>query len=148
MRSASKRAMRKSGRGAPERANTEIEVRFRVADGARLMRQLARLKAKPTRARVHEMNTLYDTADGNLSRHGQMLRLRVERPAARANGAGKRGKTATGKSESCTWLTLKGPANGAKASELGRYKVREEHELRIFDHQEMPKILEALGLRP
>jgi adenylate cyclase class 2 len=141
--------MRKSGRGAPGRANTEVEVKLRVADGPRLLRQLARLKAKLTRARVHERNTLYDTPNGDLARHGQMLRLRVESPAARANGTGKRRKTARGKPESCTWLTLKGPANGAKASNPGRYKVRQERELRIFDHpEEMPKILEALGLRP
>jgi len=50
-------------------------------------------------------------------------------------------------SEISAWLTFKGPPNGAQASEPGQYKIREEHELRISDYQEVPKILEALGLR-
>lgn len=52
------------------------------------------------------------------------------------------------KPEIRAWLTFKGPAKGAGANEAGPYKVREEHEVRIFDHEEMPRILEALGLRP
>ncbi len=83
MRSASKTGLRKSGGRGGGRAHTEIEVKLRVPDERRLLRQLARLEAKLVRGRVHEMNTLYDTPDGNLARHGQMLRLRVERPASR-----------------------------------------------------------------
>jgi adenylate cyclase class 2 len=148
MRSASKTALRKSGRVAAKKTKTEIEVKLRVADAPRLLRQLARLGARLTRPRVHEMNTLYDTPDGNLARQGRMVRLRVERPAARPEGAGKGRKMAKEKPEICALLTFKGPEKGARANAPGRYKVREEHELRIFDHQEMPKILEALGLRP
>src|SRR5207248_10996663 len=91
VRSAGKKGLRKSARGAPKRANpkranakrasVETEVKLRVPERPRLLRQLARLKAKLIRARVHEMNTLYDTREGNLARHGQMLRIRVERPA-------------------------------------------------------------------
>jgi adenylate cyclase class 2 len=148
MRSASKTGLRKSARRAREKAHTEIEVKLRIPDGQRLLRHLARLKAKLTRGRVHEMNTLYDTPDGDLARQGQMLRLRVERPAGHADGAGKARKVAKEKPEIYAWLTFKGPAKGAQANEPGRYKVREEHELRIADHQEMPRILAALGLRP
>jgi adenylate cyclase class 2 len=148
MRSASKTALRKSGRGAPKRAGTEIEVKLRIADRRQLLQRLARLKAKLVVPRVHEANTLYDTAEGHLARHGQMLRIRVERPAARANGAGKARKMGTKRPEISALLTFKGPAKGAKANEPGRYKVREEHELRIADHEELPRILEALGLRP
>jgi adenylate cyclase, class 2 len=147
MRSASKTALRKSGRMALKKANTEIEVKLRIRDGRRLLRQLARLKAKLTHARVHEMNTLYDTPDGNLARHGRMLRLRVERPAGRPDGPRKTRKTGTEGPEISALLTFKGPPNGAQASEPGRYKIREEHELHISDCQEVPKILEALGLR-
>jgi adenylate cyclase class 2 len=148
MRLASKTRLRKSvGRG-PEKANTEIEVKLRIPDESRLLGQLARLKAKCTGARVREMNTLYDTADGNLARHGRMLRLRVERPAPRTDGAGKARKMSDDKSKISALLTFKGPARGARAGRPEQYKVREEHELHISDHEEMPRILAALGLRP
>src|SRR5579864_5484819 len=93
MRSASKTALRKSGHDAPKRTGTEIEVKLRIANRRQLLRRLAQLKAKLISARVREMNTLYDTAGGHLARRGQMLRLRVERAAARGNGAGKARKT-------------------------------------------------------
>jgi adenylate cyclase, class 2 len=110
--------------------------------------QFARLKAKLIAPRVHEMNTLYDTPDGKLARQGQMLRLRVERRARRTDRAEKKSKGAGVPA----LLTFKGPGlpgkGGPKRASAGRYKIREEHELRIGDHEEMPRILEALGLRP
>ncbi|PYU21294.1 MAG: hypothetical protein DMG32_20960 [Acidobacteria bacterium] len=148
MRSASKTGLRKSGRGARKRAKTEIEIKLRVTDVPRLLGQLARLKAKLIGARVHEMNTLYDTPDGRLARHGQMLRIRVERPAPGADRVGRAHKMSKEKSEISALLTFKGPARGLQANERGRYKIREEHELPIFDHEEMSRILEALGMRP
>jgi adenylate cyclase class 2 len=147
MRSASKTGLRKSGCRTPKSAKTEIEVKLRIRDGRRLLHQLGRLKAKLTHARVHEMNTLYDTPHGNLARHGRMLRLRVERPAGRPDGPRKTRKMGTQGSEISAWLTFKGLPNGAQARNPGQYKIREEHELRISDCQEAPKILEALGLR-
>jgi adenylate cyclase class IV len=152
MRSASKTARRKSGRSGPKSARTEIEVKLRIADRRGLLRQLARLKAKLIAPRVHEMNTLYDTQDGKLARQGQMLRLRVERLAHGAPGAGKRSKH-PGVS---ALLTYKGPGASSKkgsrraprAASTARYKIREEHELRLGNHEEMPRILEALGLHP
>ena len=148
MRSASKTRLRKSGRRVAKRAGTEIEVKLRIADQRQFLRQLKRLKAKLTRPRVHEMNTLYDTPEAQLARKGQMLRIRVERTAARAESALTKRKMAGEKSEISALLTFKEPVTRAKANEPGRYKVREEHEVRISDHEEMPKILQALGLRP
>src|SRR5579872_1521513 len=148
MRSASKTALRKSSRGVPQRADTEIEVKLPIADRRQLLQRLARLKAKLIAARVHEANTLFDTADGHLARHGQMLRLRIERPAGRANRAGKAPKMGKQTQEISALLTFKGPAKGTKANQPSGYKIREEHELRIADHPELPRILEALGLRP
>jgi adenylate cyclase, class 2 len=148
MRSASKTRLRKSGQRASRKDDTEIEVKLRIADRRQLLRKLARLKAKVTRARVHEMNTLYDTREGQLARKGEMLRVRVERPADRAGGAGKRHKAASEGAGISALLTFKGPVSGPKANKPGRYKIREEHELRIYSHKQMPKILEALGLRP
>ena len=140
--------MRKSGRAASQNASTEIEIKLRVADASRFLRQLARLKARLTHRRVHEMNTLYDTPDANLARRGRMLRLRVEHPAPRASGTKKPRKLARARPEISALLTFKGPAKGAPAEEQGGYKVREEHEVRISDHGGLPKILESLGLRP
>jgi adenylate cyclase class 2 len=142
MRSASKTGLRKSDRRAGKKSNTEIEVKLRIGDRRGFLRQLSRLKAKLTRARVHEMNTLYDTGDGQLARQGQMLRLRVEGPA------GRQPEFAKGRPASTGVLTFKGPANGAETNNPEPYKVREEHELRISNPEEMPKIFEALGLRP
>ena len=158
MRLASKRGLRKSRGARGKRAHTEIEVKLRVPDKRRLLRQLAQLKPKLLRARVHEMNTLYDTPDGSLARHGQMLRLRVERPASRAQGAGGKRKTGSRKARIPVLLTFKVPAKGGpakegsakgrKASKPGAYKIREENELRIPDRGDALRILEALGVRP
>jgi adenylate cyclase, class 2 len=148
MRSASKTTVRKSGSVATRNANTEVEIKLRIHDLPRVLRQLARHKAKLMHARVREMNTLYDTPEAHLARHGRMLRLRVEYPAGHGNGRLKARKRGDGKRPSSALLTFKGPAKGTKANERGRYKVREEHELRISDYQGLPKILQALGLRP
>jgi adenylate cyclase class 2 len=148
MRLASKRGLRKSRGAAGERAHTEIEVKLRIPDKRPLLRQLARLEAKLISARVHEMNTLYDTADGNLARHGQMLRLRVERPASRAAEAGTKRKADAGERGNAVLLTLKGPPKGERAKGPGRYKIREENEVRIPDRGEALMILKALGVRP
>jgi adenylate cyclase class 2 len=148
MRSASKTRLRKSERRADKKSNTEIEIKLRIGDRRGFLRQLARLKAKLTRVRVHEMNTLYDTSDGQLARHGQMLRLRVESAARGGPGAGQRRKVAKDRAASTGLLTFKGPENGAETNNPEPYKVREEHELCISNPEEMSKIFEALGLRP
>jgi adenylate cyclase class 2 len=150
MHSASKTALRKSARRAGKTADTEIEVKLRISDRRRLLRQLTRLKAKLRHARVREMNTLYDTDDGQLARRGQMLRLRVESAARGGLRAGQRRKVAKDRPRpsNSAVLTFKGPVNGAEASKPERYKIREEHELRISNPEQMPKIFEALGLRP
>ena len=94
------------------------------------------------------MNTLYDTDDGRLMRHGQMLRLRVERPAGRAHRGGRGRKFAKENTANGAVLTFKGPVNGVETNQPEPYKVREEHELRISNTQEMSRVFEALGLRP
>jgi adenylate cyclase, class 2 len=156
MRSASKTAARKSGRSAPKGGRTETEIKLRIGDRRALLRQLAGLKAKLIAPRVHEMNTLYDTQDGKLAGQAQMLRLRVERVTHGATGRRKRSKgdgisallTFKGPGTSLRKGSKKGSKRAPKPASGARYKVREEHELRIADHEEMPRILEALGLRP
>jgi adenylate cyclase class 2 len=161
MRAASKTGLRKSPGGAGGKAQTEIEVKLRVADRRRLLRQLARLRAELTGARVHEMNTLYDTAEGNLARQGRMLRVRVERPASGSKPSGKiRQGQARGVSDFSAVLTFKGPVGPPRpeakraAEEIRKkerapaYKIREEHEIRVSDQEEVSRIIEGLGFRP
>jgi adenylate cyclase, class 2 len=139
-------------RNYPETSHAEIEIKLRVADRAAVLRRLAKLKAHLQIARTHEMNTLYDTADGQLRRGGQLLRIRVERPAPR--GAKK---PAARKRPTNIVLTHKGPAQasgeGGKvshgtSSEGRAYKVRQEREVNVTDADVMAAILAAMGLQP
>ena len=62
----------------------EIEIKLAIKDTKRLLRGLKRLGAKARDAkcpRVHEMNLIFDTPDGGLAKHGQLLRIRRETPA-------------------------------------------------------------------
>jgi adenylate cyclase class IV len=141
----------------------EVEVKLRVADRKALLRRLARLNARCVWPRVHEMNTLYDTLDGALARRRQMLRIRVERTASRSK-SGRAGR----KSELVT-LTYKGPVERRATLERelrgdtsssnsrpdavgnldgGRYKVRDEREVRLDDAGAGAHLLEAFGLGP
>ncbi|MFZ0819614.1 MAG: class IV adenylate cyclase [Candidatus Acidiferrales bacterium] len=115
-------------------------MKLRMHDAARARKMLAKIGAKPVRhaasgkdGRCHELNTLFDTPQGGFARHGQLLRLRVETPAARNSKAPSR-----------AILTYKGPAEGPAKS---RFKEREEHEVIVADAGAMHRILEALGLR-
>lgn len=142
----------------------EVEVKLRVADREALLRRLARLNARCVRPRVHEMNTLYDTLDGALARREQMLRIRVERTASRSK-SGRAGR----KSDELVTLTYKGPVERAAPLERGlrgdtsssnsgpdavgnldggRYKVRDEREVRLDDAGAGAHLLEAFGLGP
>jgi adenylate cyclase class IV len=126
-----------------EHAGKEVEIKLRVADLAAMKRALARAKAKPVGAgkgRVYEMNTLFDTPDGGLAKHGQLLRIRVETPEGRGAKA-KQGRTV---------FTYKGPSaqDTAASAALGRrYKVRDEYEVEAADEAGLRAILEAIGLR-
>ncbi len=124
--------------------NQEVEVKLRVPDLAALRRRLARLGLRPaTKGRVYERNTLFDTPQGGLAKHGQLLRLRVEEPPEKSSGMG------AGK-DHLALLTYKGPSEQAtpeQAAQARRYKVREEIEAGVADPEQLRAILEALGLR-
>jgi len=115
----------------------EIEVKLRVADVAALRRRLTKLGARAAGSgRVHEMNAVFDTPQGGLAKHGQLLRIRVVE-----GGKGGRGKDAQR-----AVLTFKGASEKAEG-DAGRYKVREEKEVELTDADGLREILEALGLR-
>ena len=98
----------------------ETEIKLRIAGSAAGARELLeRLGYRARGARVLEADRLYDRASGELEASGKVLRLRS------AGGA---------------WtLTYKGPPID------GRYKSREEIELRVADGASMEQVLLALG---
>lgn len=126
----------------------EIEIKLAIADIKALQRVLKRLGVKPKDPkcpRVHEMNLLFDTPDGGLAKHGQLLRIRRETPAG-----GK--KAAKAKEISRTLLTFKSPPDklaigDIRPSEERRYKVREEIETLLPNGASLQRIFEGLGLR-
>src|SRR6202035_2368309 len=59
----------------------ETEIKLKIRDLKAFQRILKRLGAKPvgsSTGRVHEENLIFDTPDGGLAKHGQLLRLRTE----------------------------------------------------------------------
>jgi len=126
----------------------EIEIKLAIADRKVLQRGLKRLGVKPKDPkcpRVHEMNLLFDTPDGGLAKHGQLLRIRTESPAG-----GK--KQAKAKAVSRTLLTFKSPPEHLAIGDIRpsgerRYKVREEIETLLSDGAPVQRIFEGLGLR-
>jgi len=135
------------GAAAAAKPAHEVEVKLRVKDAAAMKRKLVKIGARPLKrevaskdGRVHELNTLFDTPQGGLARHGQLVRIRVEGASANAKG------------ERAAVLTYKGPAEpstaGAPSSATaGKYKIREEIEATIGEPEALKRILEALGLR-
>jgi adenylate cyclase class 2 len=128
--------------------STEIEIKLAVRDGKALARALKRLGAKPANPktpRMHEMNLIFDTPDGGLAKHGQLLRIRTETPAPLKKGVRR-------KVAARTLLTFKSPPAELAIGDVGpagdrRHKVREEIETELTDGATMQRIFEGLGLR-
>jgi len=127
----------------------EIEIKLRVNDVEELKGRLKRMGARPASAgngRVHEWNTLFDTARQDLRKREQLLRIRVETP----DGGVSRGKR---NARQPALLTFKGPVfaerrRGGNSKRDERHKIREEIEIQISDAAALAKILEKLGMRP
>jgi adenylate cyclase, class 2 len=127
----------------------EIEIKLRVPDVAALHSRLIHLRARKILPRTYESNTLYDTPKKDLRRCGQLIRIRVERPAS---SFGKRRLIENG----AAVLTYKGPSPPSRnASRTGRYsksrsrfKIKDEAEALISDGEQAARILRALGFRP
>jgi adenylate cyclase, class 2 len=123
----------------------EIEVKLKIDNLKSFQRHLKRLKAQLAIPRLHEMNLIFDTPDGGLAKHGQLLRIRTETPQS-----GK--KPAKSKTPARTLLTFKSPpeqlAIGDPTPSRDRHhKVREEIELVLSDGATLQRIFEGLGLR-
>jgi adenylate cyclase class 2 len=100
----------------------EVEIKFQVANAARLVRKMKALRFRLKTSRTHEMNTLYDFRGQPLRRRGEVLRLRKYGP---------------------TW-TLTHKAKGKTA----RHKSRVETETTLTDGAKAEAIFRSLGLQP
>jgi adenylate cyclase class 2 len=117
----------------------ETEIKLLVREGKAFERKLKKLGAKTIGARsgrVHEMNVIFDTPDGGLAKHGQLLRIRTETSEPKGKKAAAR-----------VILTFKQPTVKGVDDEGSRFKVREETEVEIADAAPLVKIFEGLGLR-
>ncbi len=126
----------------------EIEIKLRISDQKAFRRTLKRLGARPVgrgSGRVHEWNVIFDTPEGGLAKHGQLLRIRTETPETTP----KKGRPASGQR---TLLTFKRPlvagtSASASSPETHRHKVREEVEVEVANATVLAKIFEGLGMR-
>ena len=131
-------------------SHQEIEIKLRVRNLDSLRATLKRLRAREITPRLHESDTLFDSPGHDLRRRGRLIRIRTER-AAPPPGQPRGTRGATGSSAAI--LTYKGPSLPSNKRETptglrGRYKIKEEAEVRITNADEMAAILGALGLRP
>jgi adenylate cyclase, class 2 len=125
----------------------ETEIKLRIGDTRALLRQLKKLGARPVgggSGRVHQENVIFDTPQGGLAKHGQLLRVRTETPEV-----GKSKKSAKPKKRFL--LTFKQPVVKSSESEPSGgskaiHKVREEFELKITDAAALSRIFEGLGM--
>ena len=133
----------------------EIEIKLKIRDLKAFQRALKRLGARPigsATGRVHEENLIFDTPEGGLAKHGQLLRLRTETPAASGKKSSKN-KKPQGASVNRQILTFKRPTAQQTAAATDRYpsprshKVREEIEAQVSDSDNLTKIFEGLGMR-
>jgi adenylate cyclase class 2 len=131
------------------RPNQEVEIKLRVPDAKRLGLRLEKAKARVVIPRTYESNTLYDTPSRKLTRHGQLIRIRMEQQTPNAGNA-RSGRRAN------AVFTYKGPPDVRRASpsfrhkagRRPRFKIREEIEVAVGDPEQMASILKSLGFRP
>jgi adenylate cyclase class 2 len=127
----------------------EIEIKLRVADVTVLRSRLIRLHARKISPRTYESNTLYDTPNNDLRRCGQLIRIRIERPAS---SFGKKGLD----ENVAAVLTYKGPSphsfntpkTNGHSKNLSYFKIKDEAETPVSKAQQLARILHGLGLHP
>lgn len=125
----------------------EREIKLKIDDAKGLRKTLKKIGARlvgPGPGRVHEENVIFDTPQGGLAKHGQLLRIRTETADVRRSAR----KTAM---KSRVVLTFKRPVTRPTASEPnpvphGLHKVREEIEMEVGDSAKLVEIFEGLGM--
>lgn len=122
--------------------NREIEIKLPVSELPSIVRRILSLGAA-VQGRVLEQNTLFDTREADLRRHGYLLRLRQETPASSSFARpGLRQAVLASKAP---------PESSAKPRDhVGRprYKIRLERELAIRNPARWNSILRSLGFVP
>jgi adenylate cyclase class 2 len=124
----------------------ETEIKLKINEVPAFRRALKRMGARPAGPRtskVHEENVIFDTPQGGLAKHGQLLRIRTETPAVR-----KAKKSAL---KQRVILTFKQPitrpvAMEAEGASDGPYKVRDEIEVEVAEAGNLTRIFEGLGM--
>jgi adenylate cyclase, class 2 len=125
----------------------ETEIKLRISDSRALLRLLKKLGARPVgggTGSVHQENVIFDTPQGQLAKHGQLLRIRTEIPKpnkSQRSGPPKKRFLLTFK-RPIEKLFESGPQDIPKAI----HKVRDELELEISDAGALSKIFEGLGM--
>jgi adenylate cyclase, class 2 len=125
----------------------ETEIKLKISDVRAFHRALKKIGARVVgqgTGRVHEENTIFDTPQGGLAKHGQLLRIRTETAEARGKAKGAKAKPRI-------VVTFKRPPAEPAAGALnhaprGRYKVREEIEVEVADAGALTRIFEGLGM--
>jgi adenylate cyclase class 2 len=128
----------------------ETEIKLRVENIAEFRKKLKRVGARTVArgsGRVHEWNTLYDTAAADLRGRDELLRIRVESATERSSSKGRKKRFL---------LTFKGPVKSAvdvknestRRDGYGQnHKVREEIELEVGDAKTLGTIFARMGMR-
>jgi adenylate cyclase class 2 len=119
----------------------EVEIKLRITDIAALLEKLRGLGGRPG-VRIFEQNILYDTPDSDFRGRGQLLRLRIETPAAGISL--RRPSRPVRRGSSRGVLTAKIPAPDAKRP---RFKEKIETEVIVPDAMAWQRAVQKLGLR-
>src|SRR5438477_3627677 len=125
----------------------ETEIKLRISNVPAFHRALKRIGARlagPGTSKVHEQNVIFDTPQGGLAKHGQLLRIRTETPEVR-------GKSKKSAPKQRVILTFKQPMTRPAAAETesrsdGPYKVRDEIEVEVAESTNLTRIFEGLGM--
>lgn len=125
----------------------ETEIKLKIEDIKGFRRLLKKLGARPVgngSGRVHEENVIFDTPEGGLAKHGQLLRIRTETPEGS-------GSSRNSKSKPRIVLTFKRPVARPGGSDAehpadGSHKVRDEIEMEVTDAATLTTIFEGLGM--
>ncbi len=150
----------------------ETEIKLRIENVAAFRKKLKKLGAKPIKSaggRVFERNVIFDTPDGGLAKHGQLLRIRTERLGKSRSSTRRRAKANAKFQKERVVLTFKSPAMGEselapagaaaaartqgasgahrRLEHVRRHKVREEIEVEVAAAATLAKIFHGLGLK-
>jgi adenylate cyclase, class 2 len=125
----------------------EIEIKLKISDLLAFHQALKRMGAHlvgPGASKVHEENVIFDTPQGGLAKHGQLLRIRTETcevPRQSKKGAPSQRVILTFKQP-----MVRPAVTETESSPDGPYKVRDEIEVEVGESGSLSRIFEGLGM--